>query len=477
MRKFLRSLWFLGRVRTGYLVVIVLGVVPLLALTLGNLLSLAPSADGAPESIDDLCSRADADANQAQPRITAGQRVLDDLAALAHGPFEPGPYIRIANRPRAPGSATESLTGPVRALGSLRDLVEAAAPALSVLPSTAMPQDKLDAARRRVDEVQGSVAKAKSEGVKGLEILETLVKKRLDCFDDCARLIQADMLFKNKQYSPCLERLKERSPCEATSAEADLLARRAEFRGSAEQSANPTWTDPPETWAAAIKEIDSLLKKFSTPPHPDDASLHKELPERRRRLDAWVRFGEASRTQALAKRIEAVHKVVDKYPEAKLNDAARQRLEEWVREGIAEVRVPQSEKDLQESLYRKEVVYVGVFELAGDYYKYWKNKDLQQRERSGYRVLHVDDTTAPGPLTPIGSAEQYASHRQALLREWSSPAAWGRFIEVCGRLQEQMDDYRRHGGDEKGVAFQEVLDFAKDVKSVWVEHVQPLLRQ
>jgi hypothetical protein len=166
---------------------------------------------------------------------------------------------------------------------------------------------------------------------------------------------------------------------------------------------------------------------------------------------------------------------VRQYPRGKLQREAADILRRWLEAGVPDKPPPEVDTDVQQAVGKNNAVYIGVFELSGDYYKFWKTRAERRANPSGYRTLVPDSLSQqPGPLTPVRVVTSYKTYRQSLFREVNSRQSWVAFEKSCGGLQAELDEFVK-GGDAYGVSFQDVLTHTRDVLNIWMENIQPLL--
>jgi hypothetical protein len=303
---------------------------------------------------------------------------------------------------------------------------------------------------------------------------------RSEELDEYLALNQAELAFATKRYDECLALLSQPSWRSAVAGEAEQLQVRAQFcKQAAEliQRVQRLLTEPPgDSWKTEIAVIDKFCQDYPSPPHPDDKPLHDQVGTEAQRVKGQYGFWLARTLPTLTERTRGLRTVVERFPKAKLDSEAKATLLQWMREGIREKTVYNPDPELQEAEDVKGVLYIGVFELAGGYYKFWRNAAARDKNPADYRTVTPGSLLRrPGPLTPVTSVKAYAGYREALLRDVESLAAWQQFLKECQGRQAELDAYVKKGGDAMSVTFQDVTDFARDIDRVWAEHVQALL--
>ena len=482
LRRFLRKLWFLGRVRVKYSLILLFGTIPLLYVTCISMVSPVPPRP--PVAIDELKARVDAAVASSEALREESEPPLKALADLALRPYDEDCYRRIS-RIRS-HERTEPLLAEVEPVSALRDIVEVAAKIPPDDPGE-MNSEELDTTRQAVAGLQGAIGKAKKkDGLGGLggesdgdgESLEAIVKDWLEAIDGRICLNDALKAFENEDYDGCLKLLKERE-WGALKAEAAQSETRAEFRKQGEEYvrlvAELLSGTADRTWADRIAAIEKFLEGFSTAPHDDDEALHAQLCKDLERLKANYAIHDVDRLP-LPERIRKLREVVCRFPKAELEADAKEKLIAWLQEGIPEKEKPDVDSEIKEAEGRNGALYIGIFELSGDYYKHWKDKKDRETNRGGYRTIIPEDLKRqPGPLTPVTCVISYGNYRQALVRNLQSLAGWQQFTKDCKSEQDKLDEYAAKGGDVMSVSFRDVVNFAEDAISVWGEHVEPLL--
>jgi len=518
VRKSLQFLRFFGQVPARFFAVVMVGVTPLTLLVLCS--SLKSSVAGAafdPASNERLLAHVGESLNRAEQNRKLTECVLVAAADLITDPWHAGrppeptflvPESRkpmpMSQRDRKPMSepgdsrklqnaeGTNLIAKLVRLLTSMEALWRVRTIVVEVQTvagnDDTIRVDDLRRLRRELTELQDIVKGTKWVNLSDFDRIEDHAQKLADTLDARICLSDARLAFNSHDYRGCLAKLEEFSwskipvANQAVRADVAALAKRADFYYRGEELrgeiARALTTGPQSAWQDTFVKLSSLFSDYKKAPHAEDETLFGSLREEANRFEGkyWLAMTDWNVLPSLGAKVERLHKIVCQHPNAQLNRDVMDKLQEWLTSGIPEMKLPEIDPDQQQAVGKDGAIYMGVFELTGHEYRFWKSKAEKRANPSGYRtILPATLAEPPGPPIPVRFLRTYETHRRILLGELNSERAWGEFERACSGLQTDLDAFEKNGGDSLGVTFKSEVAFSMEVIGIWKEHVAPLL--
>jgi len=376
-------------------------------------------------------------------------------------------------------------------------------------PIAQIPLDDLDAARRKLDEVQRTCEASKEEyeklkeehgrsSVRGAGRFRALVDDRIADLDrridQCGRrmeaaeqLREARAAFQPSQYGQCIrlcDELVHRYASVLTPpvvSKVRLLRERAAF-----------WDDTERLFAqldgASAAEraviLERFLDKYADRASRTEAELRiidgraRRLCEVKAQLEAEAADRAARRLiqdlqqnlpRAFDDRLRGAARIAERYPTDSVKLALRAQARQWLGEFLPEKRLAEP-PELQEAETARHEIVRGFFAdhltPDGALYGYKRYPTLEARADPDFDVgtyRKEEFLRTPGESVPRRCVKQYNQARERLIEAPGRQSAWVALADLCRSLESELIEYRGKQGASRE---EPPLSFAEEERSV-----------
>ena len=379
-------------------------------------------------------------------------------------------------------------------------------------PIDRIPLEDLDAARRKLEELQQTCEASKKEyeklreehrdsSVRGAAQFLALLDDRIADLDrqieDCrSRLEAAELLsearaaFQPSQYGRCVplcDKLLSRYAsvlAPSVAAKVQILRERAAF-----------WDDTERLFSqlddASLVEREAILERFlgkySDPASRTEAELRiidgraQQLREVKAQLEVeatdraalkLIRDLEQNLPRAFDDRLRGTVRIVDRYSTDSVKTALRTQAGQWLQEFLPEMQIREPPELQEAETTRHEIVrgfFADVLAPNGTLFGYKRYSTLQARNDPEFDVgtyRKEEFLVPPGESVPRRCVKQYNQARERLIEAPGRRTAWVDLADLCESLESDLREYRRKKGagrEEPELSFEQEGWFVREL--------------
>lgn len=470
-----------------YLLVILVGVAPLAALTVWNLLA-RESPDGVAASTENppKLDGARQLAGAAQQSAASETVEIEKLAEAAASPYSQNALF-------AGGPGVQQMSNVWKAFRESRKLAGEFArkdgmnlpPELPVEPGLPDLARRLEGVKQRQARLVEIRAEFEQATITDHDAVAALIGRDLEVIEqEIAELTQSqaersDMAlavesFRQRRYQDCVDALAR-----AQGPEAVELRLRAEFRRDAEPLTEQARDVDIGQGRQDLKKLRAMQAglaqlvrgKFKQAPAPQENELHAQCVADLEKLEGavFVKELELAPPNDLSGWGRIGDEMSRRFPQPRVRTTGRDLFTAWLDQQLdAEKSSLLERSDMKEAVRGKDTLLKGYFDAqqGGTWFKHFKSQ--QDRVANLYdSVVAVELSVKPREPLPVTLCKEYRRQVRSLLKGERSQEDWSDFAAACESWQAQLEEYRTTFGQQADIAFEDEADFAGRVLENW----------